>query len=328
MWPMHRAIVTVLVLAACSDASRPKGNSVRTGESTQAIREGSLAVPDGQVWYRVTGTGPATPAILLHGGPGYSSFYLRLFDALGSDRPTIRYDQLGGGKSTRIADTLLMTISHFVRELDSVRTALGANRVYLVGHSWGTILAVEYYRAHPDHVAGLILGSAALDIPAWEQHGRELVATLPESAQNAIRRAEATKDFEASDYQSALGDFYGRYVWRSPVQADLDSTLHTMNAQIYGYMQGPSEFTITGTLRHYDATSFLPSIRVPTLYTVGEFDEANPATIRRFAGLTPGAQVAVIAGAAHLTTWDNPTATLEVVRTFLRHADSVPVASH
>jgi proline iminopeptidase len=327
MLRFHRAFVTVLVLAACSNASRPKPDSPATLASTPAVREGSLAVPDGQVWYQVSGSGSATPAILLHGGPGYSSFYLRLFDSLGSERPTIRYDQLGGGKSTRIADTLLMTIPHFVRELDSVRTALGADQVYLVGHSWGTILAIEYYRAHPDHVAGMVLGSAALDIPTWAHHARELVATLPDSAQKAIKRAEASEDFEASDYQAALGEFYGRYVWRRPVQADLDSTLQTMNPQIYGYMQGPSEFTITGTLRRYDATSFLPSIRVPMLYTVGEFDEANPSTIRRFAALTPNAQVAVIAGAAHLTTWDNPRSTLEIVRTFLRHADSVRGAS-
>jgi proline iminopeptidase len=221
-----------------------------------------------------------------------------------------------------------MTIPHFVHELDSVRTALGADQVYLVGHSWGTILAIEYYRAHPDHVAGLVLGSAALDIPAWEHHARELVATLPDSAQRAIKRAEATKNFEAPDYQAALGEFYGRYVWRHPVQADLDSTLQTINPQIYGYMQGPSEFTITGTLRHYDATSLLPGIGVPVLYTVGEFDEANPVTIRRFAALTPRAEVAVISGAAHLTTWDNPASTLATVRTFLRHADSIRAGLH
>lgn len=327
MLRVHRALIAVLVLAACSNTSPPKADAPRNDASPLAAREGTLPVPDGEVWYRVTGTGSATPAILLHGGPGYSSFYLRLLDSLGADRPTIRYDQLGGGKSSRIADTLLMTIPHFVRELDSVRAALGADQVYLVGHSWGTILAIEYYRAHPEHVAGLVLGSAALDIPAWERHARELVATLPDSAQKAISHAEATKDFEAPAYQAALGEFYARYVWRHPIEADLDSTLQTMNPQVYGYMQGPSEFTITGTLRRYDATPILGSVRVPVLYTVGEFDEANPATIRRFAALTPNAQVAVIAGAAHLTTWDNPSSTLAVTRDFLRHTDSARAAS-
>src|SRR5438034_6147179 len=124
-----------------------------------------LRVADGRIWYKITGTGRGTPVILLHGGPGYSSFYLKPFEALGTDRPVVRYDQLGGGKSDRISDTTLFTIAHFVRELDSLRTALGFQKVHLVGHSWGTILAVEYYREHADHVASLTLASPALDIP-------------------------------------------------------------------------------------------------------------------------------------------------------------------
>ncbi len=317
----YPAAVLLLLLLACAD--RPPA-----GGTDLPATEGFLDVPDGRVWYRVTGSGPATPVILLHGGPGYSSFYLRLLDSLGHDRPTIRYDQLGGGKSTRISDTLCMTIPHFVAELDSLRRALGSNQVYLLGHSWGTILGVEYYRVHPDHVAGLILGSPALDIPEWERHAKELVKTLPDSSQRAIARREKAGDYAAADYQAALGEFYSRYVWRHPVEAELDSTLQTVNELIYNYMQGPSEFTIIGTLKHYDATPFLPQIRVPTLYTVGEFDEANPATVRRFAELTPGAHVVVIPGAAHITTWDNPTAMLHAVRTFLLHADSLRAGSH
>ena len=318
--------VLALVLAACSDA--PKSSPAR-GPALSGLqaKEGYLAVPDGRVWYRITGTGTKAPVILLHGGPGYSSFYLKALDSLGLDRPTIRYDQLGAGKSSRVTDTLLITIPHFVAELDSVRRALGANRVYLLGHSWGTILAVEYYRVHPEHVAGLILASAALDIPEWERHARDLLKTLPDSAQRAIQRREKTHEYGAADYQAALSDFYGRYVWRHPVAADLDSLLQTVNEVIYNYMQGPSEFTIVGTLKHYDATPYLPAIKVPTLYTVGEFDEANPVTIRHFADLTPGAQVAVIPGAAHITTWDNPDAMLGTVRRFLLQVDSLRPAS-
>ena len=287
-----------------------------------ASGEAMLPVDGGRIWYRITGRGPGTPVILLHGGPGYSSYYLKPFEALGDDRPVIRYDQLGGGRSDRLTDTTRMTIDHFVRELDSLRSHLGCDRVLLFGHSWGTILAVEYYRAHPEHVGGMVLGSAALDIPTWERNARRLVTTLPDSEQRAISIREAEGRFDAPDYQAALADFYGRYVWRHPVQADLDSTLATVNEAIYNYMQGPSEFTISGTLKHYDATGRLGSIRVPVLYTVGEFDEADPPTIRRFARLTPHAQVVVFRGAAHLTPWDARDENVRVVRAFLRRTDS------
>jgi proline iminopeptidase len=80
-------------------------------------------------------------------------------------------------------------------------------------------------------------------------------------------------------------------------------------------MMGSSERACT-SYRIYDATPFLPQIRIPTVYTVGEFDEAGTTTVRRFASLTPGAQVAVLAGAAHITPWDAPEENVRVVREF------------
>jgi proline-specific peptidase len=148
------------------------------------------------------------------------------------------------------------------------------------------------------------------------------VRTLSDSAQRAIRVREAEQNFEAPDYQRALEEFYGKYVWRHPVEADLDSTITTANMRIYHYMQGPSEFTISGTLKTYDVPQLLPTIKVPTLYTVGQFDEADPPTIRRFASRTPGATVEVIPGAAHITTWDNREVMVQAVRRFLRKVDA------
>ncbi|HEX3232894.1 MAG TPA: proline iminopeptidase-family hydrolase [Gemmatimonadales bacterium] len=315
-----------LGLLACGEQGTPAhdvpSSSKAPAPKSLPAGEAYLAVPDGRIWYKVSGAGPGTPVILLHGGPGYASFYLKPFEELGDDRPVVRYDQLGGGKSDPITDTTRFTIAHFVRELDSLRAHLGYAKVHLLGHSWGTILAIEYYRAHPDHVASLTLASAALDIPAWERNARRLVATLPDSAQRAIRVREAEGRFDAPDYQAALGEFYGRYVWRHPVEADLDSLMKTVNEHIYNYMQGPSEFTITGTLRHYNATALLRTVRVPTLFTVGQFDEADPATIRRFARMTPGARVVVLPGAAHLTPWDAREESVRIERAFLRAADS------
>lgn len=86
-------------------------------------------------------------------------------------------------------------------------------------------------------------------------------------------------------------------------------------------MQGPSAFTIVGTLEHYDATPYLKDVKVPTLFTVGDVDEANPATIRTQAAHVPGAKVVVIPHAAHITTWDNPGAMVRAVRDHLRAAD-------
>jgi proline-specific peptidase len=303
-----------LATTTCATADKPNPRLI-PGEYR-------LAVPGGNIWYKVTGTGKGTPVILLHGGPGFSSFYLKSLEDLGDDRVVIRYDQLGGGKSDRISDTTMFTFSHFVTELDSLRAYLGLEKVHVLGHSWGTMLGVEYYRAHPTHVASLTFGSAVFDVPAYAGHARELLKTLPDSSQRAIAEAEATGQFESPAYQAAISEFYGRYLWRHPVQADLDSTFATVNQAIYMYMQGPSEFTITGTFKDYNVTSFLPQITVPTLFAVGEFDEVGPELVKSFADRVPGARYVVMPGAAHITTWDAADAMNTAVRSFLRSADS------
>lgn len=334
-------ICSALSLAACTDRSsavrqldstnaaaiaeretKASTKPIAAADTTLPAGEARLAVDGGRIWYKVSGTGTGTPVILLHGGPGFSSYYLKPLEALGADRPVVRYDQLGGGKSDGLTDTTKMTIAHFVTELDSLRSHLGYQKVHLVGHSWGTILALEYYRVHPDRVASLTLASPALDFPAWASHANALVKTLSDSAQRAIRVADSTKRFDAPGYQNALNEFYGKHLWLHPVQADLDSLMKQANEKVYDYMQGPSEFTITGTLKSYDATPFLRQVKVPTLFTVGDVDEANPVLVRRQAKLVPHATAVVIPRSAHITTWDNPGAMLAAVRAHLAKADS------
>ncbi len=321
-----------LLLVGCAkkDASTVADSVASTASQTVATPaiaplgpgEARFTIGGNEIWYKKSGSGPGLPVILLHGGPGFNSYYLKPLEALGDDRTVIRYDQGGAGKSGTMTDTTKMNIPHFVAELDSLRSHLGYDKVHLVGHSWGTILALEYYRAHPEHAASLTLASAALDVPQWERHARELLKTLPDSIQRIVKAREAEKKFDAPDYQSAIESFYGKYVWLRPDKPNLDSLMSQVNQNIYTYMQGPSEFTITGTLKSYNSTSFLKDVKVPTLFTVGDVDEADPVTIRKQAAMVPGGKVYVIPNAAHMGTWDNPTAMVAAIRAHLKAADS------
>ncbi len=311
-------LFSVLLFPSCGGNQESK-----SAPPVLTVGEARMAVPGGNIWYKITGTPKGTPVVLLHGGPGFSSFYLKPFEDLGNDRQVVRYDQLGGGKSDKITDTTMFTIEHFVRELDSLRAHLGVAKWHILGHSWGTILALEYYRAYPDRVASLIFGSAVIDAPAFARHAKKLLATLPISSQRAVTKADATGNYGDPNYQKVIEQFYSLYVYRHPVKEDLDSSFATFNQDIYVYMQGPSEFTIIGTLKNYDATSFLPQLKVPTLFTVGEFDEVGPELIKDFASKVPGAQYTQFAGSAHMTPWDARDENVKVVREFLLAADSI-----
>ncbi|HTJ26575.1 MAG TPA: alpha/beta fold hydrolase [Candidatus Limnocylindria bacterium] len=115
------------------------------GAATAPVRTGFAPVPDGKVWYRVYGSGPKTPILTLHDGPGAAHNYLLPLRALADDRPVIFYDQLGCGLSDSPRGEGPYHIARFVAEVDAVREALGLQRVILYGHSWGTMLAIEYF---------------------------------------------------------------------------------------------------------------------------------------------------------------------------------------
>ena len=303
-------VVLALVVVGCAK----RGLSPRTG---------MIDVPGGKVWYQAVGSGSKTPLLLLHGGPGVPSYYLKPLAALADERPVVFFDQLGCGRSPAPADSSLWTIDRFVRELAAVRTALGLEKVHLYGTSWGTILALEYMKTHPSGVESIVMASPALDLHQWVRDADSLRHTLPDSTRLVIEDAERKHTTDSPAYQAAMMEYYRLYIARrQPWPADLDSAFTQIGQSVYTTMDGPSEFTITGTLRDYDGRDFLKELSVPVLYTCGEFDEALPRTVASFAEATPGAEMQIFANAAHCTAEDDSATYVPAIRAFLRRADA------
>lgn len=283
---------------------------------------GFVPVEGGKVWYEVHGSGTRTPLLVLHGGPGVPHDYLANLAELGDERPVVFYDQLGCGRSERPDDPSLWTRERFAREVQTVREALGLDEVVLYGHSWGSILAVDCLtgvgRAPARGVRGAILAGPALDIPRWVADSRRLIETLPPEEAQAILEGERTGQTDSEAYHAATDAFYRRYLCRAdPWPPELEAAFAGMGEQVYGGMNGPSEFTITGPLRTVDVTPRLGELHLPLFFVCGEFDEATPESTRAYAALAPDAEVAVIAGAAHIANYDRPREYMRVLRRWL-----------
>jgi proline iminopeptidase len=285
-------------------------------------KEGFIEVEGGKIWYRIDGEGDKTPVLLLHGGPGSSSFNLEPLKELSQDRPVIFLDQLGCGRSTRITDTTLMTIEKNVEQLEQVRKALKLDKFYLYGHSWGTMLGMDYYVKYPKGIQGLIFSSPLFSTKIWTDDADTLIKTLPEATQKAIRESERHKNYANEAYKEAMKIYYKAYVRRSDKsKSQQDIAAKFFGENVYNFMWGPSEFTATGNLLNYNRLKDLPNITVPTLLTAGEFDEARPSSVRYYTSLIPGAQFKEIPQAAHSTMMDNPEEYIGVLREFLRKMD-------
>ncbi len=227
---------------------------------------------------------------------------------------------------TRPADESLWTVERYVDELARVRAALNLDRVHILGHSWGSMLAVDYMlQRQPDGVVSLTLAGPALSAKRWMADQRAWLLQMPEPVRRAVQEAEATGTFDSPEYQSAIEVFYSRHVCRAdpwPDFAQRALSPEKMGLDVYQHMWGPSEFTATGTLNSYERVDRLKEIRTPTLYLCGRFDEATPATTAYYQRHTPGASIHVIEDASHLTWAEQPEASNRVVRDFLMHAEA------
>ena len=320
------ALAAAVTVGACGGNDTVPADSTRVNTATAATPalgpgEAMLDVRGGRIWYKVSGAGQGTPMVLLHGGPGAGSFYLKPFEVIGDDRPIIRYDQLGAGKSDRLTDTTLMVIPRFVEELDSLRRALKIERWIVNGQSWGTVLALEYYKAHPERVTAIVFGGSVFDWRAYVRETEAWTRQLSDSAQRAIAQWKKDGKDSVPAFKAATEEFYAKFVWRRPVAADLDSTNATFGAPQYVYMQGAYEYVVTGTMKNYDQTAFLPNIKVPVLSVTGEFDEVGPKTVEKHARMIPGAKFVLYKDAAHITSWDARDENVKDVREFARVVD-------
>jgi proline iminopeptidase len=283
--------------------------------------EGFLPVPGGRIWYRVVGSGHGTPLLLLHGGPGSPSYYLNSLAALSDDRPVVLYDQLGAGRSDPLTDTTLMTIEHYVWELDSLRSALGLREIHLLGHSWGSMLAMDYLLTKPTGVRSVIFGSSVMSAGRWQRDADSLKRFLPDSFEVAIAKHEAAGTTDSPEYQAATTAYYQRFVYLKPVAPGEGDSARSGQA-VYRYMWGPSEFRATGTLKNYERVDRLKELALPILFTAGEFDEGTPAAHADYQRAAPGSKLEIIKGAAHATMLDQPAAYTAVIRRFLAEVEA------
>ena len=288
------------------------------------MKEGMIDVEGGRVWFRRVGGGSGIPLLVLHGGPGAGWDYLETLDGLAADREVIFYDQLGTGRSDKPDDTSLWTIERFVREVETVRTALGLERVHLLGQSWGGWLAIEYViTKQPAGLAGLVLANTSASIREFVDGTKALIAELPNEVRETMARYEATGDYHHPEYEEAIGVFYQRHLCRLDPWPDciLRTSENLEGNQVYETMNGPNEFTVVGRLRDWDRTDQLGEIRVPTLIVVGRYDELVPACSETLHRGIPGSELHIFEQSSHTPHLEEEAAYMEVVGSFLRRVE-------
>jgi proline iminopeptidase len=156
---MRRALV-VAILASAWATPWPAGSAFPDPKPSTPPREARVRVGKADLYSREIGQGQ--PVIVLHGGPDFDHRYLLPeMDRLADSLRLIYYDQRGRGRSGDGVRPEDVTLESEMGDLDTVRRHFGLGSVAILGHSWGTVLALEYAIRHPDRVSHLILMNPA-----------------------------------------------------------------------------------------------------------------------------------------------------------------------
>lgn len=293
---------------------------------TRQAREGYIPFHGYRTWYRIVGDGDAdrhAPLILLHGGPGAPHDYLENLEVLAdAGRRVIFYDQLGCGNSDQPHDPAMWTTDLYVEELGVVRSALGLDRCHILGQSWGGMLAMSYALTQPSGVLSLIVANSPASVPFWMTELDRLRAELPPDVEATLRRHEAASTTDSQEYQDAMMVFYHRHVCRlDPYPEFVQRAFERISQEVYGTMNGPSEFHVIGTLKDFDITSRLGEITIPTLLISGGYDEVTPATVEQVHRGIPGSSWELFENCSHLTHVEEPNRFMAFVNDFLTQAE-------
>jgi proline iminopeptidase len=278
------SLLVILLFSGCKESKQEdsiKANyldySKSDDQSTGGIKMIPITTPIGKfnVWTKRVGNNPKIKVLLLHGGPGGTHEFFESLDGFFPNESIeyIYYDQLGSYYSDQPNDNRLWTNERFVEEVEQVRKALKLynSNFYLMGQSY------------QKNLKGLVIANMMASAPAYNKYAENVLGPmLPKAVFDQIKTFEKNKDYTNPKYTELLFKYYySEHILRKPVEQWPESITRAfkhLNPNVYVYMQGPSEFGITGdaTLKNWDVTSRLKTLTIPTLVIGAKYDTMDP----------------------------------------------------
>lgn len=245
-----------------------------------AVRQ--ALVSDLKIAYREAGEGPCI--VLLHGGMEDSRSWRRQLDDLRDEFRVLAWDAPGCGASTDVSAN--WRLHDFADALAGWLRVLNVERPHIVGLSWGSAVALEFYRRHSAAPASLVLASA---YAGW-------AGSLPQH-EVVNRHAEvlAAADLSSEELRMGFSTFFS-----SAASPELVTEALGIAADNTGRAHPGGYRALAHSMAEADLRDVLPTIRVPTLLIYGELDERSPLTVaNELRAQIPTAKLAVIAAAGH-----------------------------
>ncbi|MEI7629159.1 MAG: proline iminopeptidase-family hydrolase [Bacteroidota bacterium] len=331
-----------LSLLSCNERNTKENNTLTSyfhySDSIESggVRLIPIQTPVGnfKVWTKRFGTNPKIKILLLHGGPAMTHEYMECFETFFQKEgfEFYEYDQLGSYYSDQPKDSSLWTTERFVEEVEQVRKAIHADssNFYVLGNSWGGILAMEYALKYQKNMKALLVANMVASATEYAKYADEVLAKqMKPEVLAEIRALEAKKDFKNPRYMELLiPNFYHEHLCRLQEWPDaLNRSSKHANEEIYTMMQGPSEFGISGRLLKWDIKDRLKEIAIPTLMIGAKHDTMDPKAMEEQSKMVQKGKFLYCPNGSHLSMWDDQKVFMNGVIQFIQEVDG-GITSH
>lgn len=288
-------------------------------------REYRFLVGSAQLYAREVGRGK--PIIILHGGPALDHRYLLPeMDALGDSFRLVYYDQRGRGSSAEGVQSEEITFQSELNDLEQVRRRFRLASPVVLGHSFGSLLALEYALRFPDHVSKIILMNPAPASAAdWSLLAKRHQSGLGSDA-GRLESLEQTAAYKEGEPESELEV---DRIWFRPGLArpeDLELLLtrlregSTCASILRGRAIAERLFAQTLLAGSYDLASRLGSLAIPTLIIYGDHEFVPSVVVERIVRALPNARMITLRECGHFPTLEQPEALRDEIVAFLEPA--------
>ncbi len=289
--------------------------AARLAIAQTATRDGVVHRDGIDLYYRMVGSG--RPLVLLSGGPGIEVDYMMpVAKELGRSFECVLFEQRGTGRSR--SDKMpasQMSVQNAVEDLDALRQALKQDRLLILGHSWGGMLAMAYAAAHPDRVDAMILaGPGGMDLKYQRVFGDNIDMRLWPEDKEAVEKAMAmTKTADPDEAVLAVmtartpAYFYDRETALKFARETPPGSLH----------QKAFNLLMLDASMHYNVRNALRSFDRRVLIIQGHQDPIGDSNVYEIHSVLKNSEIAWLNRCGHFGWIEQPEEFYKAVRGFL-----------
>jgi proline iminopeptidase len=283
-----------------------------------------------KLWVVTVGTGE--PLMIIPGGPGSAHLSYRRFDSLAkSSIQLIYFDAFGRGKSDTAKDVKEYSLTRDIEDIEGLRKAMHLNKVNLLGHSYGSLVAQGYAFKYGQNLSHLIIANGFHSFIMWQENddnsNHEIKTNYPEVWEELMKIREQGAVSSDEKHQEIYGGVpYGFLYAYNPARFEPNTAVHRkpypnpFNSKLYYQMVGKDgDFIIGSDIGNFDYRKDLKNLAMPVLIIAGRYDRvAVPWMEVKYKEYCPQAQFVMFEHSGHNPQVEEPEKEFQLIVDFLK----------